>query len=75
VRTFTISLLSDVLRATVISTLGTKLARGRSPVVVALISLLVSRALANRTGSEDEAAKRNQPPSLTATGGRTERAG
>ena len=56
------SLLSNVIRTAVISALGAKLARGRSPIVVALLSLLVSRALASRQDSEEEAAKRNQRP-------------
>jgi uncharacterized protein YidB (DUF937 family) len=56
------SLLSNVIRTPVISALGAKLARGRSPIVVALLSLLVSRALASRQDSEEEAAKRNQRP-------------
>ena len=56
------SLLSNVIRTAVISALGAKLARGRSPIVVALLSLLVSRALASRQDSEEEAAKRNQHP-------------
>lgn len=42
-------LLHNVIRTAVISTLGAKMARGRSPVVAALIALLVSRALAKNS--------------------------
>lgn len=42
-------LLQNIIRTAVISTLGAKLARGRSPIVAALIGLLVSRALAKKT--------------------------
>jgi uncharacterized protein YidB (DUF937 family) len=45
-------LLSNVIRTAVISALGAKLARGRSPIVAALMMLLVSRALGKR--SEDK---------------------
>lgn len=41
-------LLTNVIRTAVISTLGAKLARGRSPIVAALVMLLVSRALGKR---------------------------
>lgn len=42
-------ILQNVIRTAVISTLGAKMARGRSPIVGALIALLVSRALAKNT--------------------------
>lgn len=42
-------LLQNVIRTAVISILGAKMARGRSPIVAALIALLVSRALAKNT--------------------------
>ena len=42
-------LLKNVIRTAVISALGAKMARGRSPIVGALIALLVSRALAGKT--------------------------
>lgn len=41
-------LLSNVIRTAVISALGAKLARGRSPIVAALMMLLVSKALGKR---------------------------
>ena len=57
-------LLSNVIRTAVISALGAKLARGRSPIVAALMMLLVSRALGKR--SEDK----NAPvPSVAETEG------
>ena len=40
--------LRSAIRNAVISAVGAKLARGRSPIVGALIALLVSRALAKR---------------------------
>ena len=49
--------LTQVIRTAVISAVGAKLARGRSPIVVALLTLLASRALANRDGSKEEQAK------------------
>ena len=51
--------LTQVIRTAVISAVGAKLARGRSPIVVALLTLLASRALANRDGSKEEQAKRS----------------
>lgn len=47
------ALLSNVIRSVVISALGAKLAKGRSPIVAALMMLLVSRALAKREPDED----------------------
>ena len=41
--------LQNVIRTAVISVLGAKMARGRSPIVAALIALLVSRALAKNS--------------------------
>jgi len=43
-------LLNNVIRTAVISALGTKLARGRSPIVAALMMLLLSKAFAKRDG-------------------------
>jgi uncharacterized protein YidB (DUF937 family) len=45
-------LLNQVIRTVVISALGAKLAKGRSPIVAALLTLLATRALAKR---EDDA--------------------
>ena len=45
--------LKNVIRTVVISALGAKLARGRSPIVAALMMLLVSRALAKRGNDTD----------------------
>ena len=41
--------LQNAIRTAVISVLGAKMARGRSPIVAALIALLVSRALAKNS--------------------------
>ena len=41
-----VGILQNVIRTAVISALGAKMARGRSPIVAALIALLVSRTLA-----------------------------
>jgi uncharacterized protein YidB (DUF937 family) len=41
-------LLSSAIRTAVVSALGAKLARGKSPIVAALIALLVSRALSKQ---------------------------
>ena len=41
-------LLNQVIRTVVISALGAKLAKGRSPIVAALLTLLATRALAKR---------------------------
>ena len=43
------SVFQTVIRNVVISALGAKLARGRSPIVGALIALLLSRALAKKS--------------------------
>jgi uncharacterized protein YidB (DUF937 family) len=45
-------MLNQVIRTVVISALGAKLAKGRSPIVAALLMLLATRALAKR---EDDA--------------------
>ena len=45
-------LLQNVIRNAAISALGAKLGKGRSPIAGALIALLLSRALANKTGEE-----------------------
>ena len=44
--------LQNIIRTAVISALGAKLTRGRSPIIGALIALLLSRALANKTNEE-----------------------
>ena len=41
-------LLQNAIRTAVISALGAKLARGRSPIVGALIALLLARVLAKK---------------------------
>src|SRR5262245_45015161 len=43
-------LLNTIIRTAVVSVLGAKLAKGRSPIVAALMMLLVSKALAKRSG-------------------------
>ena len=42
------SMLKRVIRTAVISALGAKLARGRSPLIAALLMLLATRALSGR---------------------------
>jgi uncharacterized protein YidB (DUF937 family) len=42
-------ILQSAIRTAVVSALGARMARGRSPIVGALIALLVSRALAGRS--------------------------
>jgi uncharacterized protein YidB (DUF937 family) len=54
-------LLTNVIRTAVISTLGAKLARGRSPIVAALVMLLVSRALGNRKDDAGASAQDAKP--------------
>jgi len=54
-------LLTNVIRTAVISTLGAKLARGRSPIVAALVMLLVSRALGNRKDDAGPSAQDDKP--------------
>jgi uncharacterized protein YidB (DUF937 family) len=47
-----VGILTSAIRTAVISALGAKLARGRSPIVGALIALLLSRALAKKNDEE-----------------------
>jgi uncharacterized protein YidB (DUF937 family) len=51
-----VGFLQNVIRTAVISALGAKMARGRSPIVAALIALLVSRALSGRADEGKPAA-------------------
>jgi uncharacterized protein YidB (DUF937 family) len=64
-----VGFLQNVIRTAVISALGAKLARGRSPIVGALIALLLSRALANKTDEK----KPNVPGTEDGLGGLVER--
>ena len=57
-------LLSNVIRTAVISALGAKLAKGRSPIVAALIALLATRML-----SKGDDAKPDPTPSQDGLGG------
>src|SRR6476619_4402585 len=52
-------LLNNVIRTVVISTLGAKLAKGRSPIVAALIALLATRML-SKGGEANPAATPSQ---------------
>jgi uncharacterized protein YidB (DUF937 family) len=52
-------LLNNVIRTVVISTLGAKLAKGRSPIVAALIALLATRML-SKDGEANPAATPSQ---------------
>jgi uncharacterized protein YidB (DUF937 family) len=61
-------LLSNVIRTAVISVLGAKLARGRSPIMAALMMLLVSKALGKRS-DEDKRGGNAPMPSAAETGG------
>ena len=54
--------LQNVIRTAVISALGAKMARGRSPIVAALIALLVSRALSRRADEGKPAAGKPAAP-------------
>ena len=63
------SILTKMIRTAVISTLGAKMARGRSPIVAALIALLVSRALASKTAEQ----KPDVPGTENGLGGLVER--
>jgi uncharacterized protein YidB (DUF937 family) len=47
-----VGMLTSAIRTAAISALGAKLARGRSPIVGALIALLLSRALAKKNDEE-----------------------
>jgi uncharacterized protein YidB (DUF937 family) len=62
-------ILTSAIRTAVISALGAKLARGRSPIVGALIALLLSRALAKKTDEE----KPDVPGTEDGLGGLVER--
>jgi uncharacterized protein YidB (DUF937 family) len=64
-----VGLLQNVIRTAVVSALGAKLARGRSPIVGALIALLLSRALANKTDEK----KPDVPGTEDGLGGLVER--
>jgi uncharacterized protein YidB (DUF937 family) len=55
-------LLSNVIRTAVISALGAKLAKGRSPIVAALMMLLVSKAMAKRNDDVDVKGSREAEP-------------
>jgi uncharacterized protein YidB (DUF937 family) len=57
-------MLQNVIRTAVISALGAKLAKGRSPIVAALLMLLATRALA---GSENKAS--DPSPATPGSGG------
>ena len=61
--------LQNVIRNVAVTALGAKLARGRSPIVGALIALLLSRALTSRTNEE----KPNVPGTEDGLGGLVER--
>ena len=62
-------LLQNVIRTVIITALGAKLAWGRSPIVGALIALLLSRALAKKTDEK----KPDVPGTEDGLGGRGER--
>jgi len=64
-----VGFLQNVIRNVVITGLGAKLARGRSPVVGALIALLLSRALAKKTDEK----KPDVPGTEDGLGGLVER--
>ena len=51
-RELVVGILRNAIKTAVISTLGAKLARGRSPIVGALIALLLSRAIAGKTDEQ-----------------------
>ena len=61
--------LQSVIRTAIITALGAKLARGRSPIVGALIALLLSRALAKKTDEK----KPDVPGTEDGLGGLVER--
>jgi uncharacterized protein YidB (DUF937 family) len=64
-----VGVLQTVIRNAVITALGAKLARGRSPIVGALIALLLSRALAKKS----DANKPDVPGTEDGIGGLVER--
>jgi uncharacterized protein YidB (DUF937 family) len=61
--------LHNIIRNVVVTALGAKLARGRSPIVGALIALLLSRALAGKTNEK----KPDVPGTEDGLGGLVER--
>ena len=61
-------LLSNVVRTAVISALGAKLAKGRSPIVAALMMLLVSKALTKR-GDDATGSRQAEPAQAGNEGG------
>lgn len=61
--------LQNVIRNVIVTALGAKLARGRSPIVGALIALLLSRALASKTDEK----KPDVPGTEDGLGGLVER--
>jgi uncharacterized protein YidB (DUF937 family) len=64
-----VAFLQNVIRNVVVTALGAKLARGRSPIVGALIALLLSRALAGKTDEK----KPDVPGTEDGLGGLVER--
>jgi uncharacterized protein YidB (DUF937 family) len=66
-----VGMLTSAIRTAAISALGAKLARGRSPIVGALIALLLSRALAEKNDEE----KPDVPGTEDGLGGLVERFG
>jgi len=61
-------LLSSAVRTAVISALGAKLARGRSPIVAALMMLLVSKAMSGSKDDKPDTGKQ-QDPAVGGSGG------
>jgi hypothetical protein len=57
-------LLNNVIRTAVISVLGAKLAKGRSPIVAALLMLLVSKAMSTAPGRKGQHGSRGGLGSL-----------
>jgi uncharacterized protein YidB (DUF937 family) len=64
-----VGFLQNVIRNVVVTALGAKLARGRSPIVGALIALLLSRALASKANDK----KPDVPGTEDGLGGLVER--
>ena len=58
----------SLLKNVIISVLGAKMARGRSPIVAALIALLVSRAMSGRAEEAKPAADGSKPAAAGADG-------
>ena len=65
----TVAFLQNVIRNVVVTALGAKLARGRSPIIGALIALLLSRSLAGKTDEK----KPDVPGTEDGLGGLAER--